>query len=184
MSKIGKKPIIIPEKVEINIEGNLLKIKGPKGETEFKVDDNFEIQRENNMIKVIPKKINKRTKALWGTTRALINNKIIGVSEGFRVGLILTGLGYTVEKASDKKLIFRLGYTHPIEMDIPEGIEVAIEKTKEGFLINILGTDKEKVGEFASKVRSLKVRDAYKLKGFRYEDEFVKPKPIKKSIGK
>ncbi len=184
MSKIGKKQIIIPEGVEIEIDSNLVKIKGPKGEFEFKVDENFKIEKEDNILKVIPKKLDKKTKALWGTMRTLLNNKIIGVKEGFKVSLILEGLGYTAEKIGEKELAFKLGYSHPVKIEIPEGIDVVIEKTKEGFLITCIGIDKEKVGQFASQIRSLKPRDSYKLKGFRYQDEFVKPKPIKKSIGK
>jgi len=183
MSKIGKKPILIPEGVEVSIEKNVVKIKGPKGEAEFIVDENFDIIKEENYIKVVPKVINKKTKALWGTIRSILNNKIIGVKEGFRVNLILQGLGYTAEK-SGKEIIFRLGYSHPVKIEIPEGLDVEISRGKEGFIISVIGTDKEKVGRFASDIRSLRPRDAYKLKGFRYEDELVKPKPIKKSLGK
>lgn len=184
MSKVGKKPIIIPDGVDVEIDDNLVKIKGPKGESLFKVDENFELVRDDNIIKVIPKKLNKRTRALWGTIRALLNNKIIGVKEGFKVSLMLTGLGYTGEKINDREIVFKLGYSHPVKIEIPEGIEVAIEKVRDGFLITCSGSDKEKVGGFASKIRSLRPRDAYKLKGFRYQDEVVKPKPIKKSLGK
>jgi len=184
MSKIGKKPIIIPEGVEINIENNLVKIKGPRGENEFKVDESFEIIKENSSLKIVPSVLNNKTKALWGTIRAILNNKIIGVKEGFKINLILQGLGYTVEKIGEKELIFKLGYSHPVKMEIPEGIEINIEKSKEGFIISVIGNDKEKVGRFASLIRALKPRDAYKLKGFRYEDEVVRPKPIKKSLGK
>lgn len=184
MSKIGKKPIIIPEGVEVGIENNLVRIKGPKGENEFEVNDNFKVIQEDNSIKILPKTLNKRTKTLWGTVRAILNNKIIGVKEGFRVNLILQGLGYTAEKVDNKELIFKLGYTNPVKIEIPEGIEVNIERSKEGFIISVIGNDKEKVGKFASKIRALKPRDSYKLKGFRYEDEKVKPKAIKKSLSK
>ena len=184
MSKIGKRQIIIPEGVEIDIKQNVVKIKGPKGETEFKFDENFSIIKENNYLKIEPKEINKKTKALWGTYRSILNNKIKGVTEGFKVNLILQGLGYTAEKISDRELSFKLGYSHPVKIEIPEDITVQIERGKEGFIISVIGTDKEKVGQFAAKIRSLKPRDSYKLKGFRFEDEFVKAKQIKKSLGK
>lgn len=184
MSKIGKKPILIPEGIEIDIKDNLVKIKGPKGETNFEFDENFKIFKEGNTLKIEPKLINKKTKALWGTYRVILSNKIKGVAEGFKVKLILQGLGYTAEKVSDKELAFRIGYSHPVKIEIPEGIDVQIEKSKEGFIICVIGNDKEKVGQFASKIRALKPRDAYKLKGFRFEDEVVKVKQIKKSLGK
>ena len=184
MSKIGKKPILIPEGVEVDIKDNVVNIKGPRGETKFEFDENFEILKEDNILKIIPKSLNKKTKVLWGTYRAILSNKIKGVKEGFKVNLILQGLGYTAEKISDKELSFKLGYSHPVKIEIPEGIEVQIEKSKEGFIISVIGNDKEKVGQFASQIRALKPRDAYKLKGFRFEDESVKVKQIKKSLGK
>lgn len=184
MSKVGKRPIIIPEDVSVEVDDNLVKIKGPKSKFEFKIDENFKIEKEDNVLKVIPKRLDKKTKTLWGTIRSLLNNKIIGAKEGFKVSLILEGLGYTAEKLGEKELNFKLGYSHPVKIEIPEGIDVSIEKTKEGFLITCLGADKEIVSQFASKIRSLRPRDAYKLKGFRYPDEVVKIKPVKKSIGK
>ncbi len=183
MSKIGKKPIIIPENVSVEIKDSQIIIKGPLGEENFQIPYNFEVKLENNMLLIKPKELNKKTRALWGTYRSLLNNKIIGVSQGFQTDLILEGLGYSAE-VSGNEIIFKLGLSHPVKIDIPEGIKVEIKQAKGQYLISVKGIDKEKVGQFAAEIRSIKPRDAYKLKGFRYADELIKPKPIKKSLGK
>jgi large subunit ribosomal protein L6 len=185
MSKVGKKPIPIPENVNVEISERVIKIKGPLKEEIFEIPQNFRVYKEDNFLKIEPieDKDNRRTKALWGTYRALLNNKIIGVSQGFQVDLILEGLGYSIE-ARGKELVCKLGFSHPVKIEIPDDIQVEIKQAKGQYIVSVKGTDKEKVGQFAAKIRSLKPRDAYKLKGFRYVDELVKPKPIKKSLGK
>lgn len=179
MSKIGKKPIIIPENVNVEINDGKVFIKGPLGEAEFDIPYRIKIIKEDNVLKVEPEVLNKLTKKLWGTTRALLNNKIIGVKEGFEKTLILEGLGYSAELSNDE-LTFKLGFSHPVKIKVPEDIKVEIKQEKGRFYIKFKGIDKERVGKFASEIRKLKPRDVYKLKGFRYIDEVVKTKPVKK----
>ncbi|MGC8981363.1 MAG: 50S ribosomal protein L6 [Minisyncoccia bacterium] len=179
MSKIGKRPIIIPEDVNVDIKDGKIFIKGPLGEIDFDIPYKMKVIKEDNVLKVEPEVLNKLTKKLWGTTRALLNNKIIGVKDGFEKTLILEGLGYAAE-LSKNELIFKLGFSHPVKIKIPEGINVEIKQEKGRFYIKFKGIDKEKVGKFAADIRKIKPRDVYKLKGFRYIDEVVKTKPVKK----
>jgi large subunit ribosomal protein L6 len=180
MSKIGKKPIVIPNGVTVTETGGELIIKGPLGEDRFSLPYRFELKRTDEMLMVEPAILNKKNRMLWGTTRALLNNKIRGVSQGFERQLILEGLGYTAE-LQENKIIFRLGYTHPVEVLIPAGLTVELKPQKGLTVINVRGIDKEQVGQFSAKLRKLKPADRYKLKGFRYVDEVIKKKPIKKS---
>ncbi len=182
MSKVGKKPIIILESVSINkIDDNKYQIKGPKGELFFELPENFNLEINDNFLKIYPKEINKKTKALWGTLKRILENKIIGVSQGFQEVLILEGLGYTAE-VKDNKIIFKLGFSHPEEIEIPKDIQVEIKSEKGRSLIYIKGIDKEKVGNFASKIKKIKPADRYHLKGFRYINEIIKTKPVKKTV--
>ncbi|MGB9680705.1 MAG: 50S ribosomal protein L6 [Minisyncoccia bacterium] len=181
MSRIGKKAIIIPEKVNISLENDTLKIKGPKGEDSLKIFEGFEVQIENNLLKILPKeKIQKEknTSALWGTLRALINNLIKGVNEGFSKQLEINGLGYKAEKEGNK-LILKLGYSHPVVLDIPPGIEVSIEKN----IITVSGISKEKVGQFAALIKKQKPVEPYQGKGIKYVGEYVRRKMGKKVVG-
>lgn len=185
MSKIGKKPIILPQKVELKQKNGEITIKGPLGELSFTYpSETFELKIENREIRIIPKQeiLDKKTKTLWGTLRALLQNKIKGVSEGFQKTLILQGLGYNAE-VKGKEIFFKLGYSHPVTLLIPDGIEIEIKQEKGRVLITVKGIDKEKVGSFAAKIRSLKPADRYHLKGFMYEGEFIPTKPVKK-LGK
>jgi len=182
MSRIGKKPIIIPEDVKVEINGNILKAKGPKGEGEIKILDGFEVKIENNLLKVLPKenflKKEKRFSAFWGTARALINNLIKGVKDGFLKQLEINGLGYKAEKEG-QKLILKVGYSHPVILDIPEGINVEIEKN----IISVSGISKEKVGQFAALIKKQKPVEPYQGKGIKYVGEFVRRKMGKKIVG-
>lgn len=183
MSKIGKKPIILPEGVSLSeIQENKFEIKGPKGSLLFELPKNFKIERENNSIKIVPlENLNKKTKPLWGTLRAILQNKVLGVSQGFEKVLILQGLGYSAQ-VQGKKIVFKLGFSHLVELEIPDGISLEIKQEKERNLIYVRGIDKEKVGQFASEVKKLKPADRYHLKGFRYIDEVIKTKPVKKAV--
>jgi large subunit ribosomal protein L6 len=180
MSKIGKKPLYILEGVTVKkIDENNYEIKGEKGTMFFKLPENFNLQIENNILTISPKEINKKTKALWGTLKRILENKIIGVKKGFEKILILEGLGYTAE-LKDKKIIFKIGFSHPVELDIVDDINIEIKQEKGKAFIYVRGIDKEKVGNFASKIKKLKPADRYHLKGFRYVDEVIKTKPVKK----
>jgi large subunit ribosomal protein L6 len=184
MSKLGKRPINIPEKVNIDIiNENEIFIKGPLGEDRFILPSDFKVVKEENLIKILPKILNKKNKVLWGTLKSLLNNKIIGVNEGFSKTLILEGLGYSAE-VNGREINFRLGFSHPVKVNIPENLSVEIKSFKNQYHIIIKGQDKQQVGQFASYLRKIKPRNIYKLKGFRYLEEKVKLKPVKKAVGK
>lgn len=179
MSKIGKKPIEIPEGVEVILEGQKIKVKGKKGELEREILPQIGIKKEEGKIFLFPKDETKKTKAFWGLERQLLFNMIKGVSEGFEKKLEIVGLGYKGEIKGNKIFLY-LGRAVPIEIEIPSGIEVKIEKN----IISISGIDKEKVGNFAAKIRKAKEPDPYKGKGIRYLGEKIKLKPGKKGVGK
>ncbi|GIW67418.1 MAG: 50S ribosomal protein L6 [Candidatus Parcubacteria bacterium] len=181
MSKIGKKPINISDNISIQeLAENRFEIKGPKGSLIFDLPQNFKLEIENSTLKISPLEINRKTKPLWGTLRRLLENKIIGVSQGFEKVLILEGLGYSAEQRGDR-LFFKLGFSHPIEIEIPEDIKIEIKQEKGRSLIYVRGIDKEKVGNFASQIKKLKPADRYHQKGFRYINEVIKLKPVKKA---
>ncbi|MBC7195474.1 MAG: 50S ribosomal protein L6 [Caldisericia bacterium] len=172
MSKIGKKPIPIPKDVTVEIKDNEIIVKGKKGELKKRIPDVLNVKIVDSNIVVERKNELKETKALHGTYRALINNMIVGVTEGFQKSLILHGVGYKAQ-LQGKKLIINLGYTHPIEMEPPPGIEFAVEKD---IRILVKGYDKELVGQVAANIRKLRDPDPYKGKGVRYEDEVIRKK--------
>jgi large subunit ribosomal protein L6 len=182
MSKIGKKPINILEGVTIQkIEENKYEIKGPKGTMLFELPENFNLETEDKILKIFPREINKRTKSLWGTFKRILENKIFGVSQGFEKVLILEGLGYSAE-VKDKKIFFKIGLSHQVETEIPKEINVEVKQEKGRAFIYVRGIDKEKVGNFASQIKKIKPADRYHLKGFRYVDEVIKTKPVKKIV--
>ena len=174
MSKIGKKPIPIPDNVNVEIKGNSITVKGPKGVLTWQfhplidvkiVDKNIIVQRMNE---------EKFYRSLHGTTRQIINNMIIGVTQGYRKVLLVEGMGYKVGMEG-KKLVLNVGYSHPVHYIPPEGINIKVEGNK----IIVEGIDKQKVGEVAACIRRIKEPDPYKGKGIRYEDEKIKLKPGK-----
>jgi len=178
MSKIGKKPILIPEGVEVKLEGNTIYVKGPKGDFSLEIRPEIGIKIENGQIEVFPKMQTKETKALWGTTRSLINNLVEGVTRGFKKQLEIQGIGYKA-KLEGNELVLEVGFSHPVKMEIPEGIEVSIDKN----IITIEGIDKQLVGEFAARIKKVRPPDPYKGKGIRYLGEKIKLKPGKKAVG-
>jgi len=175
MSRIGKKSIVIPREVEIKINNNSLVAKGPKGEAVLNIPKEIAIEISDNILKVTPVVINKDTKALWGTTRAHINNLIQGLLEGFKKELELEGVGYraSVENGS---VVLKIGYINLINVKIPEGVNVEIDKN----VIKIFGLSKEKVGQFAAKIKSIKPVEPYKGKGIHYAGERIRRKAGKK----
>ena len=184
MSKVGKKPIKIPEGVKVDIEkkDNFIEVKveGKKGSLSKKFPSSLEIKKEEDKIIVLPdpkKKVDRLVKSLWGTVRSLINNMVEGVSQGFEKKLQIEGIGYKAKVEKDK-LILSLGYSHPVEFDIEEGIEIKVEKN----IISVSGVDKEKVGQVASRIRSLRKPEPYKGKGIRYVDEVIRKKTAKKAV--
>ncbi len=169
MSRIGNLAIQIPDKVDAKINGNTITIKGPKGELVREIPSLLNVEIADSIIIVTKKLENKQTRSLHGLFRTLINNMIIGVDQMFSKTLELKGVGY---KGSSNKteLTLNLGYSHPISMPMPEGIEVLVENNT---LIHIKGMDKEKVGLFAQKVRSKRPPEPYKGKGVLYQGEVI-----------
>ena len=181
MSKIGKKPIEIPEGVQVSLVENLLKVKGPKGELGLDLHSKVQIKQDNKVISVTVKdREDRRQRALWGTFRSLVRNMITGVTAGFEKKLEITGVGYKASVAGTK-LVLNLGYSHPIEIEIPKGLEVKVEQNT----INIAGADRQAVGEFAALIRSQRKPEPYKGKGIKYQGEVIRRKAGKvvKAVG-
>jgi len=178
MSRIGKKPVTIPEGVEVKVENDLIIVKGPKGELKQKLHPAINIEQKDNQILVTIKDIKSiEQKALWGLFSRLIQNMVTGVKEGFEKKLEVIGVGFRVSLQGDK-LVLNLGYSHPIEFNLPAGIKAEVEKN----LITITGIDKQQVGEIAAQIRRIKKPDPYKGKGIKYLDEIIKKKPGKAAV--
>jgi len=173
MSRIGLKPITIPSGVEIKVDANnYVTVKGPKGKLEQQLNKDIQINIEDNVIHVARPTDNKKHKSLHGLIRTLIANMIEGVSNGYTKNLEIVGVGYRAQKQG-KKLILHLGFSHPVEMEDPEGIEVEVPSNTK---ISIKGIDKQKVGNYAAVIRDLRKPEPYKGKGIRYEGEVVRRK--------
>ena len=173
MSRIGKLPVAVPAGVEVKIgEENLLTVKGPKGTLERKLSADMHIAMEDGQIVVTRPNDLKRNKALHGLTRTLIFNMIVGVTQGYEKTLEINGVGYRAAK-SGKKLTLTLGYSHPVEMEDPEGIETVLDGQN---IIIVKGIDKEKVGQFAAEIRDKRRPEPYKGKGIKYADEVIRRK--------
>tara|TARA_B100000767_G_scaffold208943_1_gene195901 strand:- start:556 stop:1095 length:540 start_codon:yes stop_codon:yes gene_type:complete len=178
MSKIGKISISIPEKVKTVLSGGILNIEGPLGKKSINVDiEMFNINiNEGKEISIKPKKIDKDSKRLWGMSRSLINNAIIGSSTGYEKTLELVGVGYRAA-LKDKLLNLQLGYSHDINFDIPEGIKIVVEKQT---VIKVSGSDKQQVGMVCSKIKSFRKPEPYKGKGIREKGQYILRKEGKK----
>ena len=179
MSRVGKKPIPIPKEVKIDIKGDLLTVKGPKGELSRRIHPRVNIRNENDEITVTVNDINKESRSLHGLHRALIANMVTGVSQGFERGLEIVGVGYRAE-LSGKMTTFHLGYSKPVEFQLPDTIEATVEKTK----ITLRGVDKELLGATAAKIRGLRSPEPYKGKGIRYAGEMIRRKAGKTAASK
>jgi large subunit ribosomal protein L6 len=178
MSRIGKKPIVIPSGVTIAIDDNNIEIKGPKGTLVFQHSREVSLEKKDNEIIVVMIGKTKAASAIWGTTQAVIQNMVIGVTQGFEKRLELNGVGYKMA-VQGKKLVMSLGFSHPVELDIPVELTTEIEKN----ILIIKGIDKQKVGQFAAEIRALKKVEPYKGKGFKYVDEVVVRKEGKRAAG-
>jgi len=172
MSRIGKMPIAIPGGVTVEVaENNHVTVKGPKGTLERTLPSVLTIKQENGELKVERPNDEKETRALHGLTRALINNMVVGVTDGYTKTLEINGVGYRAAKQG-KKLTLSLGFSHPVEMEDPEGIETKVVDNK----IEVTGIDKEKVGQYAAVIRDKKKPEPYKGKGIKYIDETIRRK--------
>lgn len=172
MSRIGKKPIVIPEGVKIELKDRILFVEGPKGNLNKALPERIEIEINNNQIFVKRKSDNKMDKALHGLYRALILNMIKGVTEGYSKELEIVGVGYKAQ-VKDNVLTMHLGFSHPVNFIIPEGIKIETPKQTQ---IIVRGIDKEKVGEVAAQIRKISPPEPYKGTGIRYAGEFVRRK--------
>lgn len=170
MSRIGVKPIPVPSGVQVTIKPNEVEVKGPKGVLTTPVPPKIEVSLENNTIYVKRQAEDKQSKSFHGLTRALLNNAVIGVTQGFKKELKVVGTGYRVA-LKGKELELNLGYSHPIIFKIPEGINITVDAKQN--LITVEGHDKQKVGEVAAVIRRFREPDAYKGKGIRYVDEQI-----------
>ncbi len=172
MSRVGKKPIQIPEKVTVTISGNLVTVKGPKGELRNEFPGSVTVAQEDGQITVVRSSDDKNIRALHGLTRALINNMIIGVTKGFSKTLDLVGVGYKVEQ-KEKNILLSLGYSHPIYFMPPDNVEIKVNTPTQ---MVISGIEKYSVGQIAAKIRSFKLPEPYKGKGIKYSDEVIRRK--------
>lgn len=176
MSRTGKKPITVPAGVTASVEGGQISVKGPKGTLTMPTADDISYEVGDGTITVKPANDTKRAKAFWGMQRTLVQNLVTGVSEGFSKKLLITGVGYRAN-AQGKKLKLQLGYSHDVDLEVPEGVEV---KTPDQTTVEISGNDKQKVGQFAAEIRRWRKPEPYKGKGIKYEGEFIFRKEGKK----
>lgn len=177
MSKIGKKPIILPEGVEVKIGAEEVLIKGLKGELSVRIFSGFKVGLEGGELRVIPpEKTQKQTNALWGTFKALLKNAVLGVTTGYEKQLEFEGIGFKVA-IEGENLVLSLGFSHPVKLAIPKGIKITVNKN----IITVSGIDKDLVGRTASQIRALKKPEPYKGKGIRYLGEVIRRKAGKKA---
>ena len=172
MSRIGNKPVVIPAGVTVDFKDNTVTVKGPKGELSYTFNQNISLeQREGEVVFTRPDD-SKENKTIHGTTRAVFNNMVVGVTEGFQKELELIGVGYRAQ-LQGKKLVLNVGYSHPVEFTPEEGVEIEVPSNTK---VIVKGYDKQKVGELAANIRGVRPPEPYKGKGIRYVDEFVRRK--------
>ena len=175
MSRIGNRIMTVPEGVTVTEENNIVTVKGPKGELKQEMLKGISMKQEGNEIRL--ERANENVKAMHGTMNALINNMIIGVTKGYEKGLEIVGVGYRFN-VQGKKLVISAGYSHPVNMEVPEGITVESVSNTE---ITVKGINKVLVGEFAANIRKVRQPEPYKGKGIRYKDEHIRRKEGKKA---
>lgn len=176
MSRVGKKPVTVPSGVTASVEGQTVKVKGPKGQLQFVVHDDVEVKFGDGAVTVAPRFETKRARSLYGTARAQVANLVVGVTKGFEKKLEITGVGYRAA-LQGKNLQLALGYSHDVVYPIPEGIAITVPKPTE---INVAGMDAQQVGQVAAEIRSYRPPEPYKGKGVRYANEFIFRKEGKK----
>jgi len=172
MSRIGRKPIPIPRGVKVALHEDRIEVEGPKGKLVTRLAKGMRIEQSDGELRAVPAEESKRLRPLWGLTRTLVANAVQGVSQGFSKQLDIVGIGYRAQ-VEGKKVLFSLGYSHPIEFEIPAGIEIDIEKQTR---MTVSGADKHQVGQVAARIRDLRKPDPYKQKGIRYVGEVLKKK--------
>ena len=173
MSRIGKKEIALPKGVEVKKDGNAVTVKGPKGSLTTRLVEGIDMKVENNVVQFSRGSEEGKTKALHGLVRALVANNVKGVTEGFKKELDIVGVGYRAE-VKGKEVVFQLGYSHPVRLAIPKGIDIAVDGKTGHFTVT--GIDKQQVGQVAAEIRGLREPDPYKGKGIKYTDEVIRRK--------
>jgi large subunit ribosomal protein L6 len=181
MSRIGKQPVTVPAKVQVSLNGQEVRVRGPKGELAMVAHPNMTVSLEDGKLTVTRPDDERENRALHGMTRALINNMVTGVTEGFKKILMIDGVGYRAEMKG-QTLVLYLGYSHPIEVQPPDGITFSVGER--GASVSIEGIDRQQVGQVASDIRSLRPPEPYKGKGIRYSDEVIRRKAGKAGKGK
>ena len=176
MSRVGKKPVPIPSGVTATVDGQLVKVKGQKGELSFRVPDEVSVAMQDGAVKVDPRSQSKAARSLWGTSRAQVASLVQGVSQGFEKKLEINGVGYRAAMAG-KMLKLSLGYSHDVDYEVPAGLTITTPRPTE---IVIVGIDKQKVGQAAAEIRDFRGPEPYKGKGVKYAGEFIFRKEGKK----
>ena len=176
MSRVGKKPVQVPTGVTAKVDGQLVSVKGAKGELAFSVPEDVSVAFEGGLIKVDPRGESKRARAMWGMSRAMINNIVVGVSKGYERKLEITGVGYKAAIAG-KNLQLSLGFSHDVNYPVPTGVTITTPKPTE---ILVAGADKRQVGQVAAEIRAYRGPEPYKGKGVKYEGEYIFRKEGKK----
>ena len=176
MSRIGKRPVSVPSGVTANVEGQTVKVKGPKGALQIALHDDVVVSMDKNAVKVDPRNETKRARSMWGTSRTLVSNLVTGVTKGFEKKLEITGVGYRAA-VQGKQLNLQLGFSHDVNYQIPQGITIATPKPTE---IVISGVDKQQVGQVAAEIRGYRPPEPYKGKGVKYAGEYIFRKEGKK----
>ena len=172
MSRKGKTPITLPKGVEVQVNNDVVVVKGPKGTSQLGLSHGIGITIQGGMLLVTAPDLERETKRFYGLYRSLINNLVIGMSTGFEKKLEMIGVGYRAQ-VQGQKLDIQIGFSHPTQLEIPKGLQVKVDKNT---LIAVLGTDKQAVGQFAAQIRALRPPEPYQGKGIRYEGEYVRKK--------
>ena len=176
MSRVGSSVITIPADVTMSHEGGVVVVKGKNGELSAPLHSDVELKVADNLATLSPRRNTREAKALWGTMRASVSNMVVGVSEGFTRKLEINGVGYRAAMQGNK-LVLNLGYSHPVEMDVPQGLSVNVENNTS---VTITGADKQLLGQFAAEVRAKRPPEPFKGKGVKYADEYIVRKEGKK----
>lgn len=176
MSRIGKHSVKVPDGVEVAVAGRTVTVKGRRGELSRTLPDAVSLQADGGEIRVTPRGEDRRSRSMWGLSRTLVNNMVVGVSEGYTRHLEIRGVGYRAAMA-DGVLSLQLGYSHEIKVAVPDDVEVACERPT---AISVTGADKQRVGQIAAEIRALRKPEPYKGKGIRYQGEYVRQKVGKK----
>jgi large subunit ribosomal protein L6 len=175
-SRVARQPVTIPKGVEIQLNGQEIRVKGPKGTHGYCVHDWVEVRQEDDQVRFAPRRADRPANAMAGTMRALLNNIVVGVTEGFQRKLVIKGVGYRAQ-AQGRKLNLTLGFSHPVNYEVPEGVEVQTPSATE---VVVTGSSKQQVGQVAAEIRAFRPPEPYKGKGVRYENEEVIMKEAKK----